>query len=447
MHPYSPHTEQDIQEMLRTIEVQSVGDLFDDIPKQVRLNRDLNIDNGLSELELKKKVKQLAAMNLGTEDLTCFLGAGVYDHYIPSVIKHLASRSEFSTAYTPYQPELSQGTLQVIYEYQTMICQLTGMDVSNASLYDGATACAEAAFMAHASTRRKTIIVSKTVHPMTRKVLKTYLTYKGLNMIEIDEYQGTTDLSHLKQAVNKDTAAVIIQSPNFFGLIEDMSDIESWVHGHKGLLIMSVDPISLALLKSPSEYGADIVVGEGQSLGNTLSYGGPYLGFISCTKKLMRKLPGRVVGETSDIENKRAFVLTLQAREQHIRREKATSNITSNQALNALMAAVYLTTMGRQGLKKVAQLCVQKSHYAAKHIQALPDYQMVFDKPFFKEFVVKTTVDSRTVNDKLLNKGILGGYDLGDTYDRYEQCLLFCVTEKRTRSEIDHLVRELEGIK
>ncbi|QUI23131.1 aminomethyl-transferring glycine dehydrogenase subunit GcvPA [Vallitalea pronyensis] len=444
MQSYLPHTKEDIASMLSTIGVNCLEDLFEDIPESIRLNKRLQLHSPMSELEVSKKMKELSGRNLGVEDLVCFLGAGAYDHYIPSIIHHLTSRSEFYTAYTPYQPEISQGTLQVIFEYQSMMCELTGMDVSNASLYDGATAAAEGAFMACASTRRDKIAVSKTVNPQVRKVLKTYMAYKDIELIEIEEAHGVTDIQDLRTKMNKEVAGVIIQSPNFFGIIEDVTEVETITHDVKGLLMLHVDPISLAILKSPGDCGADIVVGEGQGLGNPLNYGGPYLGFIACTKKLMRKLPGRIVGETEDIEGKRGFVLTLQAREQHIRREKATSNITSNQALNALAAAIYLTTLGKEGLKEVANLCLQKAHYAAKKITALDGYKLQFDQPFFKEFVVTSDTEIAKVNDTLLQVGVLGGYELDKAYDTYKQSMLLCVTEKRTKQQIDQLAHVLE---
>ncbi len=446
MYPYLPHTEEDIKQMLEVIGVDSVAQLFSDIPANVRLSRALDFAEHKSELEVRRIFNDLAQMNVGADQLVNFLGAGAYDHYIPSVVGHLAGRSEFYTAYTPYQPEVSQGTLQVIFEYQTMICELTGLDASNASLYDGATACAEAAFMACSSTRKNNVVVSETVNPNTRKVLQTYLRFKGLNLIVVPENEGVTDITKLQEAVDQETAAVIIQSPNFFGIIEDVAKMEPIAHQYKGLLIMSTDPISLAILKSPGELGADIAVGEGQALGNSLSFGGPYLGFIAATKKLTRKLPGRIVGETNDVDGKRGFVLTLQAREQHIRRERATSNITSNQGLNALMAAIYLVTMGKQGLKEVAEQCVKKAHYAATEIAKSNHYSLAFNQPFFKEFAIKSSVAVDDMNAKLLKKGILGGYNLGNDYEQYQDTVLLCVTEKRTKTEIDQLVAEMEGI-
>ncbi|WP_272509025.1 aminomethyl-transferring glycine dehydrogenase subunit GcvPA [Clostridium ganghwense] len=445
MFPYIPNVLEQ-EKMLKSIGVDSIEDLFTDIPQDIRLKGELNIGNPMSELELSKYMKKLSNKNKSLDELVCFLGAGAYDHYIPSVIKHITSRSEFYTAYTPYQPEISQGTLQSIFEYETMICNLTGMDVSNASIYDGGTAAAEAAMLAVREKRnRGSIVVSKTVHPETRKIINTYMRFKGIEVIEIDYLDGVTDIEKLEKAVDKNTAGVIVQNPNFFGIIEDFTEIEKITHKNNSLLIMSVDPISLGILKTPGEIGADIAVGEGQSLGSTLSFGGPYIGFMAVTSKLMRKIPGRIVGQTEDIEGKRGFVLTLQTREQHIRREKATSNICSNEALNALAAAVYFSTMGKEGIKEVALQCTQKAHYAFKEITKKGKFKPLFDKPFFKEFAVTSEVAAGRINRELLNKGIIGGYDLRRDYS-LNNSLLLCVTEKRTKEEIDTLARIFKGV-
>ncbi|PAB57722.1 aminomethyl-transferring glycine dehydrogenase subunit GcvPA [Anaeromicrobium sediminis] len=444
MHRYIANTEADRKYMLNEINAESIDDLFSDIPEELKLGRELNLKEGMSEIEIFNHMNEIASKNKSINDLTCFLGAGAYDHYIPTIIKHMVLRSEFFTAYTPYQPEISQGTLQAIFEYQTMISDLTGMDVSNASMYDGATACAEAAIMACANTRRKSVLVSKTVNPETRKVLNTYMKYRNLEVIEVDMTDGVTDLEHLKSLVSKETAGVIIQSPNFFGIIEDYSKAGEIVHANKGLLITSVDPMSLAILKNPGSQGADIVVGDAQCFGNGLNLGGPYLGFMATKSKLARKMPGRIVGESVDADGKRAFVLTLQAREQHIRRFKATSNICSNQGLNMLMATIYLTTLGKEGLKEVAMQSAQKAHYAFEEITKGGKFKPVFDKPFFKEFVLTSDMDSTKVNEKLLGEGILGGYEIGKDYEEYKNSLMFCVTEKRTKYEIDKLSSVLE---
>jgi glycine dehydrogenase subunit 1 len=446
MFPYIPNSKLDEEKMLDSLGMNSLEDLFNDIPKDLRLKRKLNLNEPMSELEVSSKVKALAGKNLNSDDLVCFLGAGSYDHYIPSVVKHITSRSEFYTAYTPYQPEISQGTLQAIFEYQTMIAELTGMDVSNASMYDGATACAEAAMLAAENTKRKTVLVSKAVHPEIRKVLKTYMRFHGDEVVEIDIKDGETDLESLTANINNNTAAVIVQNPNFFGVIEDLTEVEKVTHSNKSLLIMNVDPISLSILKTPGEIGADIVVGDGQSLGNSMNFGGPYLGFMASTTKLMRKMPGRIIGQTEDIDGKRAFVLTLQAREQHIRREKATSNICSNQSLNALAAAVYLSVMGKQGLREVAETSMKKAHYTFNELIKTGKYKTTFNKPFFKEFSVTGVIKPENLNDELLKEGILGGYSLEKDYDELKNSILLCVTEKRTKVEIDKLVKFMGDI-
>lgn len=447
MNPYIPNTSDDEEKMLKSIGLNSLEELFSDIPNEIRLKRKLNLNNAMSEIEVTRHIKNIALKNKNTEDLVCFLGAGAYDRYIPSVIKHITSRSEFYTAYTPYQAEISQGTLQTIFEYQSMICNLTGMEVSNASMYDGATACAEAAFMACEVSKRKSIVVSSTVHPEVRKVLKTYTYFRGIELIEVDDCDGVTDIEKLKSVVTPSTAGVIVQSPNFFGIIEDVSEIEDIIHKNKGLLIMGVDPVALSILKSPGEAGADIAYGEAQSIGNSLSFGGPYIGFMATTPKLMRKLPGRIVGQSDDAEGKRAFVLTLQAREQHIRRQRASSNICSNEALNALASVVYLTAMGKKGLKEVAYQSLQKAHYAHKELIKSGNYTDMFKKPFFMEFAIKSSTNIDTINSKLLEKNILGGFNIEMEYSKYKNTMLLCVTEKRTKEEIDNLVSSMEVIK
>ncbi|MBU3126251.1 aminomethyl-transferring glycine dehydrogenase subunit GcvPA [Clostridium tagluense] len=446
MSPYIPITEKEKNEMLDFVCAKSIDDLFKDIPDNLKLNRELNIPKGLSELEVEKIMTSLAKKNKSTEDLVCFLGAGIYDHYIPSIVKHLIGRTEFYTAYTPYQPEISQGTLQSIFEYQTMICNLTGMDVSNSSMYDGATAAVEASVMALENTKRNTIIVSKTVHPDTRQVLKTYLKYKGYNLIEIDEKDGVTDIEKVKSELSKDIAAVIVQSPNFFGIIEEVEDLEKTIHTNKSLFIMSVDPLSLGVLKSPRELGADIAVGDGQSLGGNMSFGGPGFGFLNTTTKLMRKMPGRIVGETDDGHGNKGYVLTLQAREQHIRREKATSNICSDQTLMAIGAAVYMSTLGKEGIKEIGNQCIKKSHYAFKKLIDSGKYKPLFNKPFFKEFAVVSNSSAYELNKNLLENDILGGYILEKDYPQYKDSVLLCVTEKRSKEEIDELVKVMGEI-
>lgn len=447
MFPYIPHTEEDVKYMLDTLGMKGLEDLFADIPKEVRLGRELNLEAPKSELEVQRLMNGLAGKNKPTSDLVSFLGAGAYDHYIPTVVKHITSRSEFYTAYTPYQAEISQGTLQAIFEFQTMIANLTGMDLSNASMYDGSTATAEAASMAAEATRRKAILISETVHPETRQVLSTYAHFNGLQVETVPAAAGVTDLEKLKAMITKETAGVILQNPNFFGIVEEVDDVEKMIHEVKGLLIMNVDPISLGLLKAPGDLGADIVVGEGHAMGNPMSYGGPYLGFMAATNKLMRKMPGRIAGQTTDIEGKTGYVLTLQTREQHIRREKATSNICSNQALNALAALVYMAVLGKKGIQEVARQSYKKAHYALTEIEKVAGYKRAFDKPFFKEFAVQVPTSPGAVNEALLKAGILGGYELGKHYEDQSDSLLFCVTEKRTLDEIQQLVKGLEVAK
>ncbi|MGC4376537.1 aminomethyl-transferring glycine dehydrogenase subunit GcvPA [Fictibacillus sp. Mic-4] len=442
---YLPMTEQDKKEMMEAIGISSTEELFKDIPEEVRLKRSLEIEEALPEPELVKYMSQLAAKNMNTKDYTSFLGAGVYDHYTPSIVNHVLLRSEFYTAYTPYQPEISQGELQAIFEFQTMICELTGMDVANSSMYDGGTALAEAALLSAAQTKRTKIIVSKSVHPESRSVLATYAYGQNFEVVEVDTENGVTDLEELKQVVDDSTACVIIQYPNFFGQIEPLKEIEQIVHQEKGMFVVSSNPLSLGVLTPPGKLGADIVVGDAQVFGIPQGFGGPHCGYFAVTKKLMRKVPGRLVGQTVDENGKRGFVLTLQAREQHIRRDKATSNICSNQALNALAASVAMTALGKQGVKEIAMQNVQKAHYAKKTL-AEKGINVPFEGPFFNEFVVQFNRPIKEVNKKLLDHGIIGGYDLGKTYPELENHMLIAVTELRTKEEIDQLATVLEGL-
>ena len=445
-YPYIPATHEDEQKMLKACNVSSIDDLFSDIPDDLKLNRDLNLDESKSELEVSEIITKMADKNI--DDLTCFLGAGAYDHYIPSLIKSITSRSEFYTAYTPYQAEISQGTLQSIFEFQSMIAEITKMDIANASMYDGATAAVEACIMAVGKTRRNKIVVPKTVHPETRQILKTYLQFKDVEIVEVDydrEY-GTTDLNKLKEVVGEDTACILVQNPNFFGVIEDVDEIGSIARDNKAMYVMSVNPITLSILKSPGEVGADIAVGDAQPLGNSLNFGGPYVGFLAIKSGLIRKMPGRLVGQTVDADGKRCYALTLQTREQHVRREKATSNICSNQGLNALIASIYLATMGKKGYQEVAMQNMQKSHYAYKKFDESKNFEPVFKGKFFNEFVVKSPMPVDELNEKLLENKILGGYDLGKDYEELKGCVLMCVTEKRTAKEIDNLVNLMEGM-
>lgn len=447
MFPYISHTHEDEQEMLKSIGLNSLDQLFDDIPKDMQLGRELDLPKAMSELEVKRYLSEMAKKNCSLSELTCFLGAGAYDHYIPSVINHIISRSEFYTSYTPYQPEISQGTLQYLFEFQTLLCELTGMDVANASLYDGGTAAVEAALMAAAHSRKGEIIISKTVRPETIQILKTYAPLQNLTVVEVDMKDGITDLEALDKLVSDDTAAVITQSPNFFGIIEDLKATGEIVHkSKKATFIASVDPISLGILKRPGDLGVDVVVGEAQSMGIPVAFGGPYLGFIASKKDYMRKLPGRIVGQTEDLDGKRSFVLTLTAREQHIRREKATSNICSNQGLNTLAATVYMVTLGKEGLKEVAMQSTQKAHYAFEQLTKSGKYKPLFDKPFFKEFAVTSDVDADKTTKELRKENIVGGYHLGKDFKELNNAVLYAVTEKRTKEEIDKLSSVLEGI-
>jgi len=440
---YIPNTPQQQTEMLREIGMQRMDDLFAMVPEEVRLSRGLNLPPALSELELSAQMKRMASRNANCENAVCFLGAGAYDHFIPSVVPSLLSRQEFYTAYTPYQPEISQGTLQAIFEFQSMICMLTGMDVANASMYDGASSLAEAALMACRAAGRGEVIVAGSVSPQSREVLDTYAHFRGVTVVTVGYKGGRVDMDDLAAKLSDKTAAVIVQSPNFFGVIEEMEAIAETAHSHKAALIASCDPISLGLLKAPGLMGADIAVGEAQPLGNPVNFGGPYVGYFAAKEKWLRKMPGRIVGETVDRDGKRGFVLTIQAREQHIRREKATSNICSNEALCALAATMYLSAMGRSGLREVAEQCVNKSRYAYDQLLATGKFEPVFSAPFFREFALRYKGDVAELNAKLLKAGILGGYDLSRDYAELQGGWLVAVTEKRTKGEIDALVREV----
>jgi len=443
---YLPNTDQDRSEMLRAIGVGSVEELFGDVPKSIRPQKPMAIPHGLSEFEVKKLVKGLSKKNRSLEDLTCFLGAGAYDHYAPSFVGQLLLRSEFYTAYTPYQPEISQGTLQAIFEYQTMICELTGMDISNASMYDGATAMTEAAIMA-CERKKNEILISSAVHPEYREVLETYAKSLGIIVKVVEHVNGLSTASSFESLLTNQTAAIIVQYPNFFGNVEDLRALAELAHANGALLITTVvEPVALGILEAPGKCGADIVAGEGQSFGNSISFGGPYLGFLAIKERYVRKIPGRIVGETVDNRGRRAYVLTLQAREQHIRREKATSNICSNQALCALAATMTLAALGKKGLREMAELNLQKAHYAFKKLTALPNVEPVFNAPFFNEFVIRLKKDPEAVNQALLQDNILGGLPLKRFYPGMENDVLVCVTEIRSKEEIDYLVERLGGM-
>jgi glycine dehydrogenase subunit 1 len=437
---YVLNTPADQAAMLARIGVASIEELFAAIPPDLRLNRPLNIPPALSELELTQHATQVAGRNRGIDDAVCFLGGGAYDHFIPAVVDAVSSRGEFYTAYTPYQAEASQGSLQAFFEFQTLICQITGLDVANASLYEGGSSVAEAVLMAMAvNNRTGKVLVADSVHPEYRATLTTYLANLDPTVVTLPTPDGFLDPLTLAKEIDDQTVAVVVQHPNFFGHLEEVADLATHCHKHGALFIVSFDPISTGILKRPGELGADIAVGEGQCLGNPLAYGGPYLGLLACREQFVRKIPGRLVGQTVDSRGQRCWALTLQTREQHIRREKATSNICTNQGLYALRAAVYLTALGPQGLKETAELCVRKAHYAAQQLGNVPGVRLRFNRPFFKEFTLQTTGDVPALLESLLSDGYHGGLALGTWYRNLLNCFSVAVTEKRTRSEIDGL--------
>jgi glycine dehydrogenase subunit 1 len=439
MFKYFPHTETDLQSMLATVGVDSLDALYADVPEAIRFRGDYQLPSEMSELEVRQLFEQLGSQN---RQLTCFAGAGVYDHYTPSVIPNLLSRSELLTSYTPYQAEISQGTLHYIFEYQSMMTELTGMDISNASMYDGTTATAEAMMMAVAAGKKQnTVLVSETVDPKTVAVMKTYAHFHGIGIEMLPAKDGVTDLSVLTSRLSSldGVAGVVVQQPNFFGIVEDYSGFAEAIHNAKALFIMNSIIADLAVLKTPGEWGADIAVGDAQSLGIPMQWGGPYVGYMCCTEKLLRKMPGRIVGKTVDNRGQRAFVLTLQAREQHIRRQKATSNICSNQSLMALWVTVYCSLMGKQGLKEAAELSYAGAHYLCDRLLATGHFSLVYDKPFFNEFVVQFEGDVDQLQAFWQTRGIFGGIKVADKQ------LMFAVTEKRTKEEIDRMVNLVEA--
>ncbi len=444
---YIPATPAERERMLQSIGVRAVDDLFSDIPQEVRLRGPLDVPPAMSDPDLLAHARRLAGRNADCDQLTCFLGAGAYDHFVPSTVPHLALKPEFLTAYTPYQAEMMQGELQAIFEYQTLMSELTAMDVANASMYDGASALGEAASMAADLTKRTRILVSTAVHPEYRQVLRTFTSHMRITVEDLPAANGVTDPAAAQAAMTDDTAALVVQSPNFFGCLEHGEAMAKVAHDRGALLVVAIaDPISLGLVRSPGEYGADIVTGEGQALGNALNFGGPYLGMIATREAFVRRLPGRLVGRTVDTGGRPGYVLTLQTREQHIRRARATSNICTNESLNALIAAVYLSTLGRQGVQHVAELNARKAHYARQRIAALRGYRIAFDAPTFNEFVVRCPGSPEEINRRLLEHRILGGLPLGRFYPDLGDCWLVCVTESRTREEIDQLVGYLEAL-
>lgn len=445
--PFIPNTDADRKAMLERIGVKNFEELISNIPGELRFKQDFNLPEPLSEMEIAREIHYKTRCNQGVSDAINFLGGGAYDHFIPAAIGHIILRSEFYTAYTPYQPEVSQGTLQAIYEYQSMIAELMNMEVANASMYDGGSALAEASLMAVAETSKNKILVSQAVHPHYRQIIRTYCHGQKIEIKLIEIENGITNLSDLASKIDDDTAAVIIQHPNFLGNLEEIFDISKLTHDKGALLISSNDPISLGILEPPGNYDVDIATGEGQCLGNSLNFGGPYLGILASKFKLIRKMPGRIAGATVDNQDRRAFVLTFQTREQHIRREKATSNICTNQALNALTATVYLALMGKQGIQDVASLCLQNSHYLADQIQKLGGYELAFSSSFFKEFVLKTPVPPGEIIDKLIPQKIYAGIELSQFDYGLKNGLLISVTEKRTKEEMDVFVEALKMFK
>ncbi|GMA60604.1 aminomethyl-transferring glycine dehydrogenase subunit GcvPA [Alicyclobacillus fastidiosus] len=443
---YIPHTEADRKAMLDALSLESADALFADIPEEIRLKEPLALQKAMSELEVMRHLQKLSDKNEHLGRVVSFLGAGAYEHYQPSVVDAVISRSEFYTSYTPYQPEMSQGLLQATFEYQTMVAELTGMNVANASMYDGPTAFAEAGLVACAHTRRNRLIVADSVHPEYTAVLETYAAGQGVEISYIPQRNGRIDLEVLTGQLDDSVAGVMIQYPNFFGVIEDVRHIAELAHQVKALLVVNTYPIALGLLEAPGHLGADLVVAEGQSLGNAISYGGPYLGIMAAKQPLMRKLPGRIVGQTTDHDGNRGFVLTLQAREQHIRREKATSNICSNQSLCAIAATVFLSYMGKEGMRELATQNYHKAHYLERRLTDIQGVEAVFSTPFFNEFVIRLPKRAADVQSALLERGFLFGLDLRASHPELGDAVLLNVTEVRTRSEMDELVQALREV-
>lgn len=433
-YKYFPHTDEDIKEMLRVSGADSLNALYAEVPEEIRFKGDYNLPEAMSEIEVRDFFRKLGKKN---RQLTCFAGGGVYDHYCPAVVNRIVQRSEFLTSYTPYQAEISQGTLHYIFEYQSMMAELTGMDISNASMYDGTTATAEAAMMAVAATKKcDTVIVSDTVDKKTLDVVNTYAHFHGMKIEIIDQKDGVTDKEDYERKISQGgVAGVIVQQPNRFGIVEDYSGYADIAHANKALMIMNSVAADLAVLKTPAEWGADIAVGDGQSLGIPMMFGGPYVGYMCCTEKLIRKMPGRIVGMTKDNRGQRAFVLTLQAREQHIRRQKATSNICSNQSLMALFVTVYMAVMGKQGVKEAAELSYAGAHYMHDRLIATGRFKPTFAQPFFNEFCVDYDGDVDALQQKFIDNGFMGGIKMG------EHTIMFAVTEQRTKEEIDNLIK------
>jgi glycine dehydrogenase subunit 1 len=441
---YIAHTPEERRRMLATIGVKSIEELLEPVPAAVRLKRPLDVPPAAPEWEVHRQLAELAARNQNTQQYVSFLGAGAYDHFVPAAIAHITRRSEFATAYTPYQPEVAQGTLQSIFEFQTAIARLSGLPLANASLYDGATAAAEAALLAISESGSKRVFVSEAVHPHTRAVIDTYLSGLYGKSLVVKTPGGVTDAKSASERMSGKPACLVVSQPNVFGQIEDIDALAKAAHGQGALLVVIADPIALAILEAPGKQGADIVVGEGQSLGLAQSFGGPYLGFFAARTELVRRLPGRLVGMSNDTLGRRAYVMTLQTREQHIRRERATSNICTNQGLCALAATVYLSLVGKTGLQQVANLCLQKAHYAAERLASLTGFKLRYSGPFFKEFVLDVPATPSVMVRKLAAQGILAGVDLGRLSGAWRGGLLVAVTEKRTRAEIDRFAELLK---
>lgn len=447
MYPYIPITDEDIKEMLSDLGMEDISELHSDIADEIKLDGELDLPESMSELEVYRFFNELAKKNVSVDDKACFMGGGAYDRYIPSIIDKITGRSEFYTSYTPYQAEISQGTLSYIFEYQTMMAELTGKEYSNASLYDRGTGVAEAVFMLTAMARKDKVVVSEAIHPDSLRILETYTHARGIELVRVPVKDYVTDMDALEEAVCDKTAAVVMQQPNFYGYLEDTKKFDEITHAVKrNYLVATVDPISLGVLNKPSEYNADIVVGDGQSLGLPLNYGGPYLGFMTFDKEFIRRVPGRIIGATKDRDDKRAFVMTLAAREQHIRRDKATSNICSNQGLNALGATVYMATMGAKGISEVAEQSLQKAHYLYNELSKLDKVKTLTDKPFFQEFVIGFDKPAEEVLDALFENDILGGLDLKEVAGGDQEGLIIAVTEKRTKDEMDKLVKVIEEV-
>jgi glycine dehydrogenase subunit 1 len=444
---YILNTPDDQENMLSTIGAKSVEELFATVPAELRLKRALKIPPAMSELELTQHMQGLARRNQSAGDLVCFLGGGSYDHFIPSVVDSVASRGEFYTAYTPYQAEASQGSLQAFFEYQTLICQLTGMEIANASLYEAGSGVAEAVIMAMNITGKNgQVLIAESVHPEYRQVLATYLANLHVEIVTLPAPDGFLDPQRVKAAVTEETICVVAQHPNFFGNLEEVEALAEIAHSKSALFIVAFDPISLGLLKRPGQYGADIAVAEGQSLGTPMAYGGPYLGIVACRKEYVRNMPGRLVGETVDRNGQRCWVLTFTTREQHVRREKATSNICTNQGLLALRATAYLAALGPQGMKETAELCLHKAHYAAAELTNIPGVEFCFRRPFFKEFAVRTKLDSGRLLAELRKTGYNAGLPLARWFADWRNSFVVAVTEKRTRAEIDGLVGAMRKV-